>query len=236
MSHQSGSECEHRPIIQSALKYLTVACLLFVAGCDVVEPLRSEPGALVGTRANIKMHGRDVVAEVTRVIDKLVTMEFRDWRGGIIREVNLYRGLFPVSGTDQGLRYESNFDESTLESLFPLKVGKTIGVSGTMYYVDGGESADFYTHVEVVGEKTVDLKNGPRRTFVVQLEWEFSWNGITRTKTDTVHFDPETSMVLKSVIRGENFQNYWVVVSVDEPENPNSQREPRNRRSGTVMI
>ena len=207
-----------------------------MAACDAVEPVPASPGALVGTRANIKMHGQDVVAEVTRVIDKLVTMEFRDWRGGVIREVNLYRGLFPVSGTDQGLRYETNFDESALEGLFPLKTGKSIGVSGTIYYVDGGEAADFYTHVEVVAEKTVDLKNGPRKTFVVQLEWEFSWNGITRRKTDTVYFDPETSMVLKSVIRGENFQNYWVVVSVDKPETPDGRREPINRRSGTVMI
>lgn len=209
---------------------------MLVTACDAVEPVPAEPGALVGTRANIKMHGQDVVAEVTRVLDKLVTMEFRDWRGGMLREVNLYRGLFPVSGTDQGLRYESNFDESVLEGLFPLQKGKSIGVSGTMFYVDGGESADFYTHVEVIGEKTVDLKSGPRRTFVVQLEWEFSWNGITRRKTDTVYFDPETSMVLKSVVRGQNFQNYWVVVSVDAPENPNQRREPRNRRSGTVMI
>lgn len=210
--------------------------LLFVAACDAVEPVPTAPGALVGTRANIKMHGQDVVAEVTQVIDKLVTMEFRDWRGGVIREVNLYRGLFPVSGTDQGLRYESNFDESVLEGLFPLKAGKSIGVSGTMYYVDGGEAADFYTHVEVVGEKKVDLKSGSRRTFVVQLEWEFTWNGITRRKTDTIYFDPETSMVLKSVIRGENFQNYWVVVSVDKPEAPDRRREQLNRRSGTVMI
>lgn len=218
------------------MKYVSVIMLMLLAACEGVDRVPAQPGVLVGTRANIKMHGRDVVAEVTRVIDKLVTMEFRDWRGGVIREVNLYRGLFPVSGTDQGLRYESNFDESSLEGLFPLQVGKTIGVSGTMYYVDGGESADFYTHVEVVGEKTVDLKTGPRRTFVVQLEWEFSWNGITRRKTDTVHFDPERSMVLKSVVRGQNFQNYWVVVSVDEPENPNSPSDPPARRSGTVMI
>ncbi len=223
-------------IIHTLFKYASVALLLLVAACDAVEPVPATPGALVGTRANIKMHGQDVVAEVTSVLDKLVTMEFRDWRGGIIREVNLYRGLFPVSGTDQGLRYETNFDESALEGLFPLKKGNSIGVSGTIYYVDGGEAADFYTHVEVVGEKKVDLKNGPRRTFVVQLEWEFTWNGITRTKTDKVYFDPETSMVLKSVIRGENFQNYWVVVSVDKPEAPDRRRDPINRRSGTVMI
>ncbi len=218
------------------MKHISVVFLLFLAACEAVERVPATPGALVGTRANIKMHGQDIVAQVTRVIDKLVTTEFRDWRGGIIREINLYRGLFPVSGTDQGLRYESSFDESVLENLFPLKVGNTAGVSGTMFYVDGGESADFYTHIEVIGEKTIDLKDGPRRTFVVQLEWEFSWNGNVRRKTDTLYFDAERSMVLKSVVRGQNFQNYWVVVSVEEPDNPNVEREPRNRRSGTVMI
>jgi len=218
------------------LRYFSVVLILFVAACDGVERVPAAPGALVGTRANIKMHGQDVVAEVTRVVDKLVSTEFRDLRGEVIREVNLYRGFFPVSGTDQGLSYESKFDESELENLFPLKPGKSIGFSGTMYYVDGGQSADFYTHVEVVGEKTVDLKDGPRRTFVLQLEWEFSWNGNTRKKTDTLYFDAERSMVLKSVVRGQNFQNYWVVVSVDEPDNPDAAPEPTNRRTGTVLI
>lgn len=222
--------------MQRLYQYTLLVLLTLVSACDGIDRVPNAPGTLVGTRANIKMHGQDVVAEVTKVVDKLVTTEFRDWRGGIIREINLYRGLFPVSGTDQGLRYESNFDYSELESLFPLAVGNNTGVSGTMYYVDGGESADFYTHVEVVGEKTVDLKDGPRRTFVVKLEWEFSWNGITRRKTDTLHFDAKRSMILKSVVRGEDFQNYWVVVSVDEPDNPGSPPEPRNRRSGTVMI
>jgi len=218
------------------LKIISVFLVLLVAACDGVERIPATTGALVGTRANIKMHGQDVVAEVTQVLEKMVTTEFRDWRGDIIREVNLYRGFFPVSGIDQGMRYQSNFDESALESLFPLKTGRSIGVSGSMYYVDGGESADFYTHIEVVGEKTVDLKGGARRTFVIQLEWEFSWNGNTRRKTDTLYFDPERSMVLKSVVRGQNFQNYWVVVSVDEPDNPDASPEPINRRSGTVMI
>jgi len=218
------------------LRYYPLLLIFLIAACDSVERIPATPGALVGTRANIKMHGKDVVAEITRVADKLVSMEFRDWHGGVIREVNLYRGFFPVSGTDQGMSYESNFDHSELENLFPLKPGKSIGVSGTMYYVDGGESADFYTHIEVVGQKTVDLKDGPRRTFVIQLEWEFSWNGNTRRKTDTLYFDEERSMVLKSVVRGQDFQNYWVVVSVDEPENPDATPEPPNRRSGTVMI
>lgn len=218
------------------LKYISVVFVLLIAACDGVERIPATTGALVGTRANIKMHGQDVVAEVTRVVDKIVTAEFRGWRGDIIREVNLYRGFFPVGGTDQGMRYETKFDETELESLFPLKVGKSIGVSGSIYYVDGGESADFYTHIEIVDEKTVDLKDGPRRTFVIQLEWEFSWNGNTRRKTDTLYFDAERSMVLKSVVRGQNFQNYWVVVSVDEPDNPDARPEPINRRSGTVMI
>ena len=226
------------PII---LRYLSIALAFAVAACDGVERIPAAPGALVGTRANIKMHGQDVTAEVTRVIDKLVTTEFRDWTGGVIREVNLYRGLFPVSGTEQGLRYEASFDQSALESLFPMQVGKSIGVSGTMYNVDRGESADFWTHIEIVGEKTVDLKSGPRRTFVVQLEWEFAWKGSTRRQsetvyTDTVHYDAERSMVLKSVVRGENFQNYWVVVSVDEPNDPDAQPTRPRRRSGTVMI
>ncbi len=218
------------------LRYFSVLLILLVTACDSVERIPAATGALVGTRANSKRHGQDVIAEITRVADKVVSTEFRDWRGDVIREVNLYRGFFPVSGTDQGLSYESNFDQSELENLFPLKPGKSIGVSGTMYYVDGGESADFYTHIEVVGEKTVDLKDGPRRTFVIQLEWEFSWNGNTRRKTDTLYFDAERSMVLKSVVRGQNFQNYWVVVSVDEPDNPDATPEPANRRSGTVMI
>jgi len=218
------------------LRYFAVVLIFLVAACDGVERVPAAPGALVGTQAYIKMHGQDVVAEVTQVIDKLVSIEFRDWNGRVIRDVNLYRGFFPVSGTDQGLSYESNFDASELESLFPLEPGKSIGVAGTMFYGDSGKSADFYTHVEVVGEKTVDLKDGPRRTFVLQLEWEFSWNGNTRKKTDTLYFDAERSMVLKSVVRGQNFQNYWVVVSVDEPDNLGAAPKPTNRRTGTVLI
>lgn len=219
------------------LRLIGLCAFVLVSACEAADRLPESPGAIVGTRAFIKMHGQDVVAEVTRIEDKLVTTEFRDWRGSVIREVSLYRGLFPVSGIDQGLRYETSIDDSALEDIFPIEVGKTTGVKGTMFYVDGGQSADFWTHIEVVGEKTIDLKGGPQRTLVIEIDWEFEWNGVTRRKKDTIYFDPERSMVLKSVVRAENYQNYWVVFSVEEPERPDAPtNRPQQRRSGTVMI
>lgn len=223
--------------MRGVFQTIGIFLLITVAGCETVEPLPETPGALVGTRAKIKMHGQDVVAEVTEVTGRIVKTEFKDWRGSSIREVDLYRGLFPIGGIDQGLRYESQFDQNDLEPLFPLKVGKSVGVGGTINYIDGGESAEFWAHIEVVGEKNVELKRGPQLTFIVEIEWEFKWNGLMRRKTDTVYFDPEHSMILKSVIRGNNFQNYWVVVAVEEPESTRvAPASPTQRRSGTVMI
>lgn len=223
--------------VPASLRFISLLVCVLLSACDSADRLPASPGALVGTRAFIKMHGQDVVAEVTRIEDKLVTTEFRDWRGGVIREVSLYRGLFPVSGIDQGLRYETTIDESVLEDIFPLKVGKTTGVKGTMFYVDGGQSADFWTHIEVVGEKTIDLKGGAARTLVIEMDWEFEWNGVTRRKKDIIYFDPEHSMVLKSVVRADDYQNYWVVFSIEEPKRPDApSNRPQQRRSGTVMI
>ena len=184
------------------MRTISLFTIILLSACDGAGRVPTTPGAVVGTRANIKMHGQDVVAEVTQVIDKLVTMEFRDWQGGVLREVNLYRGLFPIGG------------------------------------VDGGQTAGFWASIEVVGENTIALKDGPKRTMVVEIEWEFKWKGVTRRKTDTIYFDPESSMILKSVIRADNYQNYWVVVSVDEPDRPSGlpARPQQQRRSGTVMI
>lgn len=220
------------------MRTISLFTIILLSACDGAGRVPTTPGAVVGTRANIKMHGQDVVAEVTQVIDKLVTMEFRDWQGGVLREVNLYRGLFPIGGVDQGLRYEATFDKDVLEEIFPLQVGKSTGIQGTVYYIDGGQTADFWASIEVVGENTIALKDGPKRTMVVEIEWEFKWKGVTRRKTDTIYFDPESSMILKSVIRADNYQNYWVVVSVDEPDRPSGlpARPQQQRRSGTVMI
>lgn len=217
----------------------TLGCLWIVllGACSPGEGLKDQSSAVVGTRSLIKMHGQDMISEVVRVLGRQVTVEFRDWRSAKVREVSLYRGLFPMSGSDQGLRYDMEFERGAIESLFPLETKKSIGVSGKVHYIDAGESADFWAHVEVIEEMNMVLKSGPRRAFVVQIDWEFDWNGIKRRKTDILHFDAEKDLILKSVIRGENYQNYWVVIDVDEPDSPTvTSPPPIRRRAGTVSI
>lgn len=219
------------------LRTFGLLCLVALSACTPGEAVKDQSSAVVGTRSYIKMHGQDMVSEVVEVLGRQVTTVFRDWRGAKVREVSLYRGLFPMGGSDQGLRYDMQFERDAIESLFPLEPQKSIGVSGKVHYIDAGESAEFWAHIEVVEEMTMSLKGGPRRAFVVEIEWEFDWNGIKRRKTDTLYFDAEKDLILKSVIRGENYQNYWVVIAVDEPDVPTSTPpQPIRRRAGTVSI
>jgi len=220
-----------------AMSRLTLAIFaVFALGaCDPIARVPSSPTAVVGTRAVILRSGQELLAEITDVADKLVTTELFV-RGESVAEFNSYRGLYIVSGRETHYQYEVDFDETVLEQLFPLQVGNEVSFEGNTKNIDSGGSYDFWSNIQVVGEKTLPLSSGPRKVFVVDIITEHRSGARTKRKTNTVYFDPELAMVLKSVVHEDGYQNYWRVITVERP-GEGSGRTPRQQpRSGTVII
>jgi len=222
--------------VQSILKVFALLSVLFVAACGPGAQVPNSASAIVGTKAIIKYHRDELVAVITDVTGKLVTTEFSNWDGELIFSRTEYRGLFPVSGMDPGGGlWELDFDENTLEALFPLLPGKLVNFKGNLKNIDQGSSYDLWARLEVLAEKTLDLPNGKRKVMVIEFTRQGKLANQTKLVTDLIYYDPEYSMTLKKVTRERGAQSYWRVISVDRPGNVTNV-PTRQRRSGTVMI
>lgn len=220
----------------SILKVFALFVVLLVAACGPNTQVPTSATAIVGTKAIIKFQRDELVAEVVDVTDKFVTTAFSTWDGDILFERTEYRGLITVSGTEKdGRQWEFDFDENQLEPLFPLQPGKEVAFKGNLRDIQRGTSFDVWSHVEVVGEKVLDLPEGKRKVFLVEFTRQYRWGEKTSNSTEIIYYDPEYSMVLKKVKRERGAQTYWRVISVERPGNA-SGTPVRQRRSGTVMI
>ena len=217
-------------------KVFVFLSMLLLAACGSNSQVPTSATAIVGTKAIIKFQRSELVAEVTDVTDRLVTTEFSNWNGDILFSRTEYRGLIPISGSEaNGGQWELDFDEVQLEAFFPLVPGKEIAFQGNLKNIDQGTSFDMWAHLEVVGEKVLDMPNGKRKVKVIEFTRQYLWKGKTKNATEIIYYDPEYSMSLKKVTRERGGQTYWRVIRVDRPGNV-SNTPPRQRRSGTVMI
>jgi len=222
--------------VQSTMKVFALLSLLLVAGCAPNAQAPLSASAIVGTKAIIKYHRDELIAEVTDVTGKLVTTEFTNWNGELVFSRTEYRGLVPISGMEPGGGlWELDFDENELEPLFPLQPGKTISFKGNLKNIDQGTSYDLWARLEVLGEKTLDLPGGKRKVMVVEFNRQGKLGNRTKLATEIIYFDTEYAMTLKKVIRERGSQSYWRVISIDRPGNVTN-TPTRQRRSGTVMI
>jgi len=222
--------------VQSILKVFALLSVLLLAACSPNAQVPTSASAIVGTKAIIKYHREELIAEVTEVVDKLVTTEFTNWDGELLFSRTEYRGLVPISGMEPGGgQWELDFDETALEALFPLQKGKTVSFQGNLKNIEQGTGYDLWGRLEVLGEKTLDLPGGKRKVMVVEFNRQGKLDGETKAATDIIYYDPQYSMTLKKVMRERGEQTYWRVISIDRPGNV-SNTPTRQRRSGTVMI
>lgn len=220
----------------SILKVSLFWAALLLTACGPNTQVPTSASAIVGTKAIVKYHRSELVAEITDVTGKLVTTEFSNWDGELVFSRTEYRGLVPISGSDPGAgQWELDFDENQLEALFPLQPGKEVAFKGNLKNIDKGTSYDLWAQLEVIGEKVLDLPSGRRKVMVVEFNRQGRRGNQTKHATDIIYFDPEYSMTLKKVMREKGSQSYWRVISIDRPGNV-SPTPTRQRRSGTVMI
>lgn len=216
-------------------RLIAMLAVLLLVACDPIAQVPSSPPAVVGTRAVIQRHRQEIYAEITAVTGKLVTTELF-LHGESIAEFSHYRGLYPVAGREPNYQYEVDFDEAVLESLFPLKVGKEVSFSGNTKRLDRGTAYNLWSHLQVVGEKTLNLASGDRKVFVVDIVTETQSGNRSLRKSQTVYFDPELSMILKSVLHEDGYKDYWFVIKVEKPSEGKTQATQPQPRSGTVII
>ncbi len=218
---------------------LTLIVIFGLTACDGMSRAPARPFAEVGTRALIKSNGREFIAEVVAVEKKLVTVDFH-WAEERrtrtpINSYDYYRGLFPVSGTIDGKRFELDYVEADIEPFFPLKKGKSVGFEASMQFIDSGQSRTMLSKLTVVGKKTFTLESGPEDVFVVEIENRlFDGDREQNVQQQVVYYAPKLSMVLKNVRKERGREFFWRVISVDRPSSGDPR--PRRRRGGTVAI
>lgn len=218
-------------------RLFVILTALFLAACDPYAQAPISSTAIIGTKAIIKTHSEQRIAEVTDVTGKIVTTEFTNWEGELLYTQLDYRGLFPVGGSEHGGgQWELDFDQNLLEPLFPLQKGKEVSFKANLKTIADGGQHDMWVHMEVIGEKSISLPDGQHPVLLVELSREYKWNGKIQRSTDVMYFDPKLSMTLKKVIRQRGVQTYWRVVSIERPGHVEQATPTRQRRSGTVMI
>jgi len=211
--------------------------LCVLAACSPGAQAPTSATVLIGTKAVIVKGAEQIIAEVTDVAENIVTTEYTGWHGEFLYARREYRGLFPLGGTEKnGSRWEVDIDESKLEPLFPLELGKEVSFSGKLLGIDAGMAYDLWAHMEVVGKKSVALKDGEHSVVVIEVTTIYDVDGRSKRRTELIYFDPTLSMTLKKVIQDERSQRYWHVVSVEKPRGGQNPQPLRQRRSGTVMI
>jgi hypothetical protein len=223
-------------LVPSIIKVFALLLVLLVAACSPAGQMPTSATAVVGTKTVIKYNSYKLVGEITDVSGKLVTTEFTNWEGQFIYARTEYRGLFPVSGTENGgNQWELDFDESKLEALFPLEKGKSVSFKANFKNISKGTSYDIWAQLEVRGEKTLDLPDGKRKVLLVELNHQSRRGGQIKNITEFIYYDAAYSMALKKVTRDRRGQSFWRVISIERPGNI-SDAPQRQRRSGTVMI
>lgn len=207
--------------------------LSMLAACAPGERAPANPMAEIGTRALIKRGGQDFESEITDVRGKLVTMEIR-WQDSLVLSRDYYRGLYPVAGVEGKKRFELDFDQSALEALFPLKVGKSVWFEGNLKLIEKGEDLNVDIGLSVEKKTTLNLSSGIEEVFVVDtvtriLDGEDAGN----IYKSTSYFSPKLGMILKYVSYERGRQNFWRVVEIEKTA-PGSR--PKRRRAGTVAV
>ena len=220
------------------------ACVgvLFISACGTESgPKKTDVETLVqiGTRSVIQWHGQELIADITEIAGDIVTSEIR-WHGDVMSSRDYYRGLYPVSGLENGYQFEVEYDEDAMQSLFPLAPGKSISFEGRLNVVSEGATQPIWVYITVTKEKFIKLPTGNQKVYVVDIVTEYTKDGSTRTKINQVYYSPELMMVLKSVMKEDGHQSYWRVTNVEQPKpgetTPRAPQSEKPRRSGTVMI
>ncbi|GAB4129931.1 MAG: hypothetical protein Kow00104_15500 [Rhodothalassiaceae bacterium] len=203
--------------------------LLLLAGCG--GPSGSpEPYPLVeGLRARISMNAGWYDLEVTEVDGARATLIWM-FQGQPLSERTQYRGLYPVSGTDDGRAFVNDIDIAEIDSLFPLAIGKEAAFEGRSYYLPDGTDSRLFVHMEVTGTDRIALADAGYDVFLIRISTAVERDGARREFVRTLYYAPEIGLPLKMVMKDGEASSWWRVTSIETPG------RSRRNRLGTVMI
>ncbi|UTW55295.1 hypothetical protein [Kordiimonas sp. SCSIO 12610] len=224
------------------MHYISIYCLIvLVTACDFAPKAPLKANALTGTHAIIKRDNTEIVLKIVDVNGKLVTKEL--FINDQIRSSQTdYRGLFRLSGQEydrdgQVFNYEIDMDTQDIEKFFPLKVGKKATLRGKARVIEANNSFSVWLNAQVVSEQVLSIGDRNHDVFVINILEEFESSEGVRSRTETIYYAPEVSMVLKRVSYANGQEVYWRVTSLELPgDNPARPSRLQQRRSGTVMI
>ena len=224
------------------MQYLKILCLiLLVSACDFSSKAPITTNALSGTLATIKRGNEEVLMKIVEVDQKLVTKEL--YVNSQIRSSQTdYRGLFRLSGQEydrdgQVFNYEVDVDTAEMEEIFPLKVGNKAILRGRARVIEANNSFNLWINAQVVNEQTLTIDGKNYDVFVINILEEFESSEGVKSRTETVYYSPEISMILKRVSYSNGKEVYWRVRSLEFPgDSPIRPSRLQQRRSGTVMI
>jgi hypothetical protein len=224
------------------MQYLKILCLVLLASaCDFAPKAPITANALSGTLATIKRGNEEILMKIVEVNQKLVTKEL--YTNDQIRSSQTdYRGLFRLSGQEydrggQVFNYEVDIDTAEMEKIFPLQVGNKTTLRGRARVIEANNSFNIWINAQVVNEQTLTIDGKSYDVFVINILEEFESSEGVKSRTETVYYSPEISMILKRVSYFNGKEIYWRVRSLEFPgDAPIRPSRLQQRRSGTVMI
>lgn len=210
-----------------------VLSMIFLSSCADSDGTDQVQLPAVGTRVIIKQHSYEIISEVTSTANNLVKMDYF-WHGEKIYSQKFYRGLLPVWSQEENNVWEMYFDESKLDSLFPMAPGKEVSFNATSSKVADGTSQDIGITLSVIKETVITIKDQDHKVFILELS---RVGDGTDTSHEVLYYAPRAGMVLKSVKRERDGQSYWRVLKIEVPDRDDrSTIKKRQRRSGTIAI
>ena len=216
-------------------RMMAAVLLLVLVACDAAMPSNRLPETPLGLQAIFRFKGQEHFLEVISAEDFHANIAYF-WRGKQYASTRYYRGLFPVTGTQDNARYDIDVDTSHIDALFPLAVDKEASFGGTFVKDTTGAVADIWVHMSVLKETKMTMKDTSYQVFVIEIQTQFRYGDTGTTTKNTVYYAPDIGLILKSVIHENNNKFEWRVTSVELPDTQDTSVRRRRNNRGTVMI
>ena len=224
MRHQFFSK-----YISTPSKMLGLALMLVLVGCGEGEKVETKGLLRPGVVALLRAFDRNYEYELQRVKGGVTSWDVI-WEGQSVAQRNYYRGLFTLMGTSNANRYTNDIDETKIDALFPMAVGKETSFFGKRKNLASGELLDFWTYYSVLEKTSIEISNGRYEVFVVQMITETKTASGTNRNVRKLWYSPALEFTLRGWSESGDQTMDWIVTGFTTTS------KASRRRVGTVMI
>lgn len=212
-----------------------LAIALFVASCEPPQQTHEIASVKPGTVATVKISGHHYRAEATHAENGYVLWNF-DWKKHPVFKYKSYRGMMNVYWEEEGFKSSSTFDETIIDNMFPLAVGKEASLQGKNYSEKKGDEFSFWATISVREKTKMKIKEAEYDVFIIDFSFIENHPEGTKNYVKTIWYWPELEISLKTDYVTDDGVFSMRVVSLDEPDTFEEDEEDEPEGLGTVRL